>query len=74
MWRSKDKNEDASRIEQTYCPVCKAYFGKRDCEIIFMAHCEECRATFYWRPWTEKPTVTMDKNKPVRCGCNGCGR
>lgn len=74
MWRSKDPKEEYTRLEPTQCPVCKAILGKRDCDTIFMAHCDECKATFYWRPWATKPTVKMDKDIPERCGCNTCGR
>lgn len=74
MWRSKDKYEDQPRTETAQCPVCRAILGKRDCDTIFMAHCEECKATFYWRPWETKPTVKMDKDIPAKCGCGGCGR
>lgn len=74
MWRSKDKYEDSSKLEAAQCPVCHAILGKRDKDTIFIAHCEECKATFHWKPWTVKPSVTMDKDIPVKCGCGGCGR
>lgn len=73
MWRERDE-EEKRKLEPTRCPVCKAVLGKRDIEMIFAAHCEECKAVFYWRPWAEIPTVTLDRNAPVRCGCGGCGR
>lgn len=70
MWRSKDRDE-----ETIQCPVCRAILGKRDKTTIFMAHCEECRATFTWRSGETKPTVVMDKDiKKVHryCDKNGC--
>lgn len=74
MWRSREKNED-SNIEPAQCPVCKAILGKRDKSTIFIAHCEECRATFTWRMSETKPTVMMDKDvKKHRryCDKDGC--
>lgn len=74
MWGSKDIYDD-SKFQTTQCPVCRAILGKRDKDIIFMAHCEECRATFTWRPGEDKPTGVMNKDiKKVRhyCDKNGC--
>lgn len=59
---------------QTNCPVCEADFGYRDKKTLFKAHCNECRATFWFYPGKEKPAVTMDADERRKhCGC-GCGR
>lgn len=74
MWKSKHREED-SKYENIVCPVCKADFGRRDKEKICKAHCEECKASFYWHPGEDKPSVVMDKDvKKQRryCGKDGC--
>lgn len=60
--------------EVTQCPVCNAILGNRDKRKVFKAHCDECRATFWWKPWAERPSVIMDSDKPHRgyCGPKGC--
>lgn len=74
MWRSKDNYEDQLGTEAAQCPVCKAILGKRNCDIIFIAHCEECRATFTWRPLGTIPNVTLDKDiKRVQRYCDKYG-
>lgn len=56
----------------TQCPVCFTILGKRDPATLYKAHCKECRTTFMWYPGKNKPTGTLDKSKPQRCGCNRC--
>lgn len=75
MWRSKERREDQPRTETAQCPVCKAILGKRNCDTIFMAHCEECRAVFTWKPREDSPIVVMDKDIKrtiIYCDKNGC--
>ena len=60
--------------ERLYCPVCNLWLGDRTKHELFIAHCEECKATFIWRHNSKKPESQMDKDKPVRCGCGGCTR
>jgi len=68
MFRSKND------FEMAQCPVCKALFGQRDKTVFFKAHCAECRATFWWKPWAERPNAVLDFYKPPRryCGPKGC--
>lgn len=68
MWKTKDP-----RTEPAQCPVCRTLLGKRDCSTVYTAHCQECKATFYWKPWSKSPSVILDKDQPITCGC-GCGR
>lgn len=75
MWKPKNQPEEDSRFESVKCPVCRVVFGRRDKETIYLAHCEECKATFYWKPWAKAPSVTMDKDavkKHRYCDRNGC--
>lgn len=70
---------DSRRVSDfvvTRCPVCAAPFGQRDKVTLFQAHCNECKATYWWYPWKDIPTVTMDSDVKITkkgCGC-GCGR
>lgn len=69
------KSRPEKDFEVTQCPVCRALFGQRDKAAIFKAHCIECKATYWWKPWAEKPNVVMDKDvtKERRyCGKDGC--
>lgn len=68
MWNAQDNTEGMQ------CPVCKTLFGKREKTTVFVAHCKDCRATYYWKPWAIKPSVELDKHKPENCGCGRCGR
>lgn len=73
MWRSKDHEE--AKLNPVKCPVCPAILGKRNKNIIFAVHCEECRATFTWQPLAIKPTVIMDKDikkGPLYCDKSIC--
>lgn len=72
MWNKKPEEE---KFEAVKCPVCRTALGRRDIKVIHMAHCEECKATFYWKPGVEKPSVIMDKDAiKVRryCDKDGC--
>lgn len=74
MWK-QNKPEESQRFILVLCPVCSASFGQRDSKTIYSVHCEECKATFYWKAWTDKPSVIMDKDvsKTIRyCSKNGC--
>lgn len=71
MWSSKHRT---SKIEVIQCPVCQAILGKRETNSIYIAHCAECRTTFTWKPWANKPFAELDVHKPQKCGCGGCGR
>lgn len=62
-----------SQVEQ--CPVCRMIFReRRDKRKTFSAHCPECKATFWWKPWVATPRVVMDSEKaPMRyCTKDGC--
>lgn len=64
-----------NEFKETKCPVCKVLLGRRTEDSIFRAHCEECKATFYWKPGVKKPSVVMDASLSKKvCGCGGCGR
>lgn len=74
MWK-RNQPEENPRFVPVACPVCRTALGRRDNESIYSAHCEECRATFYWKPNNEKPSVIMDKDvQKVRryCDKDGC--
>jgi len=58
----------------TQCPVCASLLGKRSVSEIFMAHCTECQTTFTWKPWSEKPLASLDRELPKKCGCGRCGQ
>lgn len=62
------------RKQDLYCPVCKKenWMGSRFKSDAFTQHCAECRAEYTWMPFDLDPTVKMDVDKPIRCGC-GCG-
>lgn len=68
------RNRPDDDFEPTQCPVCKTIFGRRDKTTIFKAHCKECRATFYFKPWTDTPSVIMDRDAELKCGCGRCNR
>lgn len=72
MFTSKHRKDRESEVAQ--CPVCRGILGTRDKTAIYKAHCVECRATFYWKPWADKPSVIMDSYKPHKgyCGPSGC--
>lgn len=61
-------------LEPTYCPVCKSYLGERNPEHIFNGHCIECKTTFWWKPWSNKPSAVLDSHKKAECGCGVCNR
>lgn len=62
------------QFETAQCPVCKAIFGQRELAAIYKAHCKECRAIFYWKPWADEPSVVMDSARKARryCTKDGC--
>lgn len=68
------KSRPDNDFEYAQCPVCRALLGQRDKTTVFQAHCAECRATYYWKPWSERPSVIMDSVKPPQryCGPKGC--
>lgn len=71
MW---NKHYPHDETEPAKCPVCRTILGTRDKNIIFKAHCVECRATFRWQRGDERPSVVMDRDaERRRCGCLGCG-
>lgn len=69
---SRARPEPDTEVAQ--CPVCRGILGKRDKTVIFKAHCPECRATFWWKSWADKPSVVLDSYKPNKgyCGPSGC--
>lgn len=60
--------------ERLFCPVCDAHLGDRAKNELFMGHCDECKASFIWKPNAKKPESSLDKDKPKVCGCKNCGR
>lgn len=56
------------------CPVCGFTLGSWFADVEFKAHCMECRATFFFKPDTDKPSVIMDSAKTFKgyCGPEGC--
>lgn len=68
MWNKNSRKETAK------CPVCRTVLGAYDPDTIFKAHCGECRATFFFKPDTKKPSVIMDSHKQFKgyCGPAGC--
>jgi len=56
------------------CPVCNAIIGRRDKRKVYNAHCDECKATFWWKQWAETPTAVLDSHKTFKgyCGPDGC--
>lgn len=68
------KHRPESDFEVAQCPVCRAILGQRDRSEIFSAHCVECRATFYFKPWAHTPSAVLDSAKKFKgyCGPDGC--
>jgi len=68
-----NKQRPHADFETAQCPVCRFVFGRRDTSAIYKAHCSECRVTFWWKPWAEKPTALLDRDAERRkCGCLSC--
>ncbi len=68
MW-----NKEYYHSYEVHCPVCKAYLGVRDPQILFSGHCSECKAIYYWKPWETDPIASLDKDlERKRCGCVNC--
>ena len=69
------RRDQSGRKDPAQCPVCNAILGAKFEDETFIAHCEECRATFHFLPYKTVPTVTLDKDKHKgECGCGRCGR
>lgn len=67
--------DPTERKEPQYCPVCKALLGTRYFEDPLWAHCDECKATYYYRSHQRKPKAILDiHNKKGVCDCGRCGR
>lgn len=60
--------------ERLYCPVCKVLLGERYKDEVFFGHCDECKASFFWKYKEKVPTSKLDKHIPQKCGCKNCGR
>lgn len=68
MWHKKYEHED-----KLACPVCKADFGIRSKDQLIRIHCIECKTTFWWHPWKDKPLAILDSEKDKgKCGCTSC--
>ena len=68
------RNRPDDDFEPTQCPVCRTLFGQRAKTKIFKAHCNECRATYWWKPWAERPNAVLDSAPKERkyCDKSGC--
>ena len=60
--------------EPLACPVCKVILGTRNYSNYQSVYCFECKATFHFIPYNDKPSATTDKQKELKCGCGRCGR
>ena len=62
--------------ENVFCPVCNIAEGKlgvRYPQDYFDGHCDDCRATYYFKPNSPRPyKVLTDKTKRNRCYCSNC--
>lgn len=71
MWRLDEPFKPAKSF-RVFCPVCNGWLGSRTEKMVFSGHCEECHATFVFSPGTDKPTATLDSDKPRACTCQSC--
>lgn len=68
------KIRPSTDFETAVCLVCRTVFGRRDKTVLYKAHCDECRATYWFKPGSDRPNVVMDSFKPDRgyCTAQGC--